>query len=179
MQRAKSLQNSWEKLNRSNRLVTAELQKLWKNATFLPFSPSSGNWPTCSWFMFSNQTLKPQEEGVTFACWPDRCWSSQAGAWSTQVQDNYPISYPYIDCQWFSMIGSLSPFTDVFTWAPPLPDVSSTSPLSNTPGCTSCWTLGRDLLHTFKDYLSLVHIIVTVMIIIMSSMSPNHHIDLF
>ena len=128
----------------------------------------------CSWFMFSNQTLKPQEEGVTFACWPDRCWSSQAGAWSTQVQDNYPISYSYLDCQWFSMIGSLSPFTDVFTLAPPLPDVSSTSLLSNTPGCTSCWTLGRDLLHTFKDSFSLVHIIVTVMIIIMSSMSPNH-----
>ena len=148
----------------------------------------------CSWFMFSNQTLKPQEEGVTFACWPDRCWSSQAGAWSTQVQDNYPTSYPYLDCQWFSMIDSLSKFTDVFTLAPPLPDVSSTFPLSNTPGCTSCWTLGRDLLHTFKDSLSIEHIIVTVMIIMISSMSQNYqqhfvniqniqsmisHIDLF
>ena len=29
----------------SNRLVTAELQKLWKNATFWPFSPSWGIWP--------------------------------------------------------------------------------------------------------------------------------------
>ena len=48
MTRAKSLQNSWEKLNRSNRLLTAELQKLWKNATFWPFAPAWGNWPICN-----------------------------------------------------------------------------------------------------------------------------------
>ena len=46
IQRAKSLQNSWEKLKKSNCLVTAELQNK-KNATFWPFSPSWGNWPIC------------------------------------------------------------------------------------------------------------------------------------
>ena len=34
----KSLQNSWQKLKKSNRFITAELQKLWKNAIIWPFS---------------------------------------------------------------------------------------------------------------------------------------------
>ena len=47
MTRAKSLQNSWEKLNRSNRLVIVELQKIFFLDKVCSFFQSCRNWPIC------------------------------------------------------------------------------------------------------------------------------------
>ena len=50
MQRTKSLQNSWEKLKKSNRLVTVKRQKIFFLDKVWSFFPSCRNWPICKPF---------------------------------------------------------------------------------------------------------------------------------
>ena len=51
IQRAKSLQNSWEKLKKSNCLVTAELKK-----HILTIFSSWEKWPICAWLRNQKST---------------------------------------------------------------------------------------------------------------------------
>ena len=64
---AKYLQNSWEKSKKSNCLVTAELQKIKRNATFWPFSPSWRNWPI---YVHKTETVNKVHPGQVGKCFP-------------------------------------------------------------------------------------------------------------